>query len=67
MSRMVGMTIGAALAGVFDIYGPHGASVALFFGGISSALGVVAGAVRMTGNSGARKMYTSILEYRTKS
>jgi DHA2 family multidrug resistance protein-like MFS transporter len=49
MSRMVGMTFGAALAAmVFDICGPHGASVALFFGAISSAMGVVVGAVRMT-------------------
>jgi DHA2 family multidrug resistance protein-like MFS transporter len=48
MSRMVGMTFGAALAAVvFDVCGPHGASVALFFGAISSALGVIAGAVRM--------------------
>jgi len=48
-SRIVGMTFGGALAAVvFDICGPHGASVALYFGAISSALGVVAGAVRMT-------------------
>jgi DHA2 family multidrug resistance protein-like MFS transporter len=49
LSRMIGMTFGAALAAVvFDICRSHGASVALFFGAISSALGVVAGAVRMT-------------------
>ena len=67
-SRIVGMTFGGALAAVvFDICGPHGASVALYFGAISSALGVVA--VRMTRerewNSGTDKLYTFILESRT--
>jgi hypothetical protein len=69
MSRMVGMTFGAALdAVVFDICGPNGASVALFFGAISSAPGMVAGAVRIARerewNSGAPKLHRSILEYR---
>jgi DHA2 family multidrug resistance protein-like MFS transporter len=48
MARMIGLTLGAALAAlVFGVYGQAGAHVALIGAEIAAALGLVVGAVRV--------------------
>ncbi|WP_250453470.1 MFS transporter [Caballeronia sp. ATUFL_M2_KS44] len=48
MARMIGLSLGAALAAVaFGVFGQGGARVALVGGAVSAALGVAAGVVRV--------------------
>lgn len=48
MARMIGLSLGAALAAVaFGVYGQDGAQVALVGAAVSAALGVIVGVVRL--------------------
>jgi DHA2 family multidrug resistance protein-like MFS transporter len=48
MARMIGLSLGAALAAVaFGLYGQGGARVALMGAAVSAALGVIVGVVRV--------------------